>query len=151
MSRPATKKGSFSQIAVGKILVPVEGSMPSRRTVNFAVDLANAMGTELTFIHVVQMRDMPVLIAEAENGILEEEGQRILGAAVRAASARGVAAKAVLKKGHVVDQILRFARIYKPDLIVMGSRGMSKVKGILLGSVSQDISRHAKCSVLIVR
>ena len=151
MSRPATKKGSFNQITVGKILVPVEGSMPSRRTVNFAVDLASAMKTELTFIHVVQMRDMPALIAEAENEILEEEGQRILGAAVRAASGRGVAAKAVLKKGHVVDQILRFARIYKPDLIVMGSRGVSKVRGILLGSVSQDISRHAKCSVLIVR
>ncbi|MEM2491290.1 MAG: universal stress protein [Candidatus Bathyarchaeia archaeon] len=47
--------------------------------------------------------------------------------------------------------MLRAAEEEKVDLIAIGSRGLSGVKAFLLGSVSDKVSHHAKCPVLIVR
>ena len=49
------------------------------------------------------------------------------------------------------EEILRAAADEKADLIVLGSRGLSQVKAFLLGSVSDKVSHHAKCPILIVR
>ena len=53
--------------------------------------------------------------------------------------------------GHAAEQIVRVAEEEDVDLIVMGSRGLSEWKALLLGSVSSHVLHHAPCSVLIVR
>lgn len=53
--------------------------------------------------------------------------------------------------GHPAEQIIRVAQEEQADLIVMGSRGLSEWKALLLGSVSDHVLHHAHCSVLIVR
>ena len=55
------------------------------------------------------------------------------------------------ESGHPAEQILRVACEEDVDLIVMGSRGLSEWKALLLGSVSDHVIHHAHCSVLIVR
>lgn len=62
-----------------------------------------------------------------------------------------LAATPVLLRGDAVSEILAFAETQKIDLIVAGSRGLSPVKGWLLGSVSRRLVHYAACSVLIVR
>jgi len=138
-------------VRVKRILVAVDGSEQSLRAVELASHMAKGLAAEMTIIHVLQLREIPTLIAEAENGFSEERGQMILGKAAKVAMLDGIEPKAVLRKGHVADQILRFADVYKPTIIIMGSHGHSRLKGALLGSVSQPVSSYAKCSVLLVR
>jgi nucleotide-binding universal stress UspA family protein len=138
-------------VQVRRILVAVDGSKQSLRAVKLASQMTKGLGAELTLIYVLHLREIPTLIAEAENGDAEEYGQMILGDAAKEAMLYRIEPKIILRKGHITDQILRFADDYKPDIIIMGSRGYAKLKRSLLGSVSQSVSSYAKCSVLIVR
>jgi nucleotide-binding universal stress UspA family protein len=53
--------------------------------------------------------------------------------------------------GDPAEEILRLAKIHHADLIVLGSRGLTGMKRILLGSVSSQIVEDAPCSVLVVK
>ncbi len=53
--------------------------------------------------------------------------------------------------GEPVEEIIRLANIYKADLILIGSRGLTGMQRILLGSVSSQIATDAPCSVLVVK
>jgi nucleotide-binding universal stress UspA family protein len=137
--------------AVERILVAVDGSKESNAAVQMASSIGRALDAEVTLIHVVEIEELPTLIAEAQDKEHEELGQLVLGSSLKLARAEGIEAKLVLRKGHPAGQILRSASEYKPNLIVMGSRGMTGAKGILMGSVSMAVSRKAACSVIIVR
>ena len=57
----------------------------------------------------------------------------------------------VVVTGHAAEEIVNFARHQGYDHIVMGSRGRSLVRELLLGSVSEEVMHHAPCAVTIVR
>jgi len=61
------------------------------------------------------------------------------------------ALKTALVKGHAADAIITFAEKHKPDLVVVGSRGMNDLPGYLLGSISRTVLTHGPCSVLTVK
>jgi len=56
----------------------------------------------------------------------------------------------VLRRGDAATEILQYAEAQEVNLIVTGSRGLSAVKGWLLGSVSRKLIYHSKCSVLVI-
>ncbi len=135
-----------------RILVPVDGSRYAENAIRHASDLAGKYGSSVTLIHVVATR----VYAMAEVGVLiskdlEKEGMEILRKSQELASSLGISANTRLVSGVPAEEILRFAESEKFDLIVMGSRGLSEVKAFLLGSVSDKVSHHARCPVLIVR
>jgi len=138
------------RLSVKKILVAVDGSPQSMRAIELASRMARDMNAGIVILHVQEMHELPTLIAEAEDEAANERGQIILGAAAKVVRLEGIMPKVVLRKGHVVDQILRYVSANKPDVVVMGRRGISHVKSILMGSTSQAIAQHAKCAVLIV-
>lgn len=57
----------------------------------------------------------------------------------------------VLAHGHVAETIMKQAEKWKPDIIIMGSRGLSDMRGYLLGSTSRKVVAHAPCAVLTVK
>jgi len=57
----------------------------------------------------------------------------------------------LLLEGHAVEEILKTARQGDFDLVVNGARGMSRIKELLMGSVSDGVTKHAPCPVLLVR
>jgi nucleotide-binding universal stress UspA family protein len=61
------------------------------------------------------------------------------------------ALKTAMVKGHVADAILSNAEKSRPDLMVVGSRGMNDLPGYLLGSISRTVLTHGPCSVLTVK
>ena len=84
--------------------------------------------------------------------VLRIIGDEILARARIRASERG--ARNVTTRsciGDYADQILDVAEAEKPGMIVLGSRGLGRMRGTLLGSVSQKVLHHARCTVVVVR
>lgn len=83
----------------------------------------------------------------------EAEGQVLLNRVITnlASQRPDLALNGVLRRGDAASEILEYAQEHNTDLIVAGSRGLSNVRGWLLGSVSRKLLHYASCSVLIVR
>ena len=64
---------------------------------------------------------------------------------------RGPTIHPLLVEGHPAEEIIRAAARTHADLVILGSRGMTGLKGAFLGSVSRRVARHAPCSVLVVK
>ena len=134
-----------------RILVAVDGSTKSDDTVGVALDLAQKYGSEVTVIHVREYEryegsdvDMgpPIPAEELVNQVLET----FLGAGI---TAHGEIRR--VSSGTTADQIVEVAASGAADLIVLGSRGMSEWKSLLLGGVAHKVVQHATCPVLLVR
>lgn len=145
-----------------KILVPLDGSEHSLHALENAVQIAKKFDAKITLIHVYSVNlwpigagDIPELTVTIPVGqILEaarNAGATILVNGEKRAKAEGVQVEKLLKEGHTVEKILRTAEEGKFDLIVVGARGLSTIKEILLGSVSHGVTSHAPCPVLVVK
>lgn len=140
-----------------KILAATDGSPDAKKALDYATSLAKTYGSSLTVMYVVHRR---VYLAAEEAGFsptaalvhdMEEQGERILDETKKTAQSKGVKADTVLVHGIPAEEILKKAQAGKYDIIVVGSRGRTAAKAFLLGSVSDKISHHAKCPVLIVK
>jgi len=141
-----------------RILVALDGSDYSLKALNFAVDLARKYQSQLVLVHVVMRQiyainppEAGILAGTAIVRELEAEGKVILAKGEETVRAQGLPAEIRLRQGVPAEELLRAAGEEKADLMVLGSRGLSQVKAFLLGSVSDKVSHHAKCPVLIVR
>lgn len=143
------------------ILVPFDGSANANRAIDYAADLATKYGAKFVLLHAVDYRfgRLPeelhqYAVAEHLNGRDEVYAvvEKMLGSAEL--RARNAGAEEVLvdsREGDPAGVILDAVKSTGADLIVMGSRGLSELKGLLLGSVSHKIVEHADIPVLIVR
>jgi nucleotide-binding universal stress UspA family protein len=130
------------------ILCGVDGSNTSIETAGLAARIAVASGAELRLQNVV-----PVFEGDEREWTLDDEEPdptEIESAAqvARAAGARPIRERAL---GRPEYAILEAAERERSDLVVVGSRGLSGVARVLLGSVSEYVATHAHCSVLVVR
>jgi nucleotide-binding universal stress UspA family protein len=90
------------------------------------------------------------IIAELQKSE-EEAAERLITEAERQFRSGGYKASVIVARGDPSQEILREAARRSVDLITLGAKGLSGVRGFLLGSVSQRITRYAQPSVLIVR
>lgn len=141
------------------IVVAFDGSDNSSRAVGVAAALASKFTSKLTVVHVYSSPVIPYSVAGAmmpnfaELEQAAEDGARnTLAMGVQAAKNRGVEATGeLLEASSTVQALVEFAANEKADLIVVGTRGMSGFKKLILGSVSSGLVSHASCSVLVVR
>ncbi|MFY9780046.1 MAG: universal stress protein [Candidatus Baltobacteraceae bacterium] len=141
-----------------RIVVPVDGSEPSERAVALAIRLASDLQAALTFCHVVdreaivaQYIAVPYGDAGPSLELAHQEGERFLEMAAGKASQAGVEARTKLLEGPAVEEIVRFSRAERFDLIVMGSHGRRGLARIFMGSVAEGVLRTAPLPVLVVR
>ncbi|MDH5795634.1 MAG: universal stress protein [Candidatus Bathyarchaeota archaeon] len=141
-----------------RILVGLDGSEYSVKALEFAIDLAKKYRSQLVLVHVVMRQiyainppEAGILAGTAIVRELEAEGKAILAKGEETVKAQGLPVEVRLRQGVPAEELLRAAADEKADLIVLGSRGLSQVKAFLLGSVSDKVSHHAKCPILIVR
>ncbi len=135
-----------------KILVPVDGSESSERALARAVELAIAMKTRLVFLFVANVNQLAInaCLSGTVLDAMQKTGEAILAHAEEIVP-DGVQTERMLETGSPAPVILDAAETTNADLIVMGSRGLGLVKGVLLGSVSQYIVENAKCAVMVVK
>ena len=140
------------------ILVPLDGSGPSRLALGKAAALARLTGARVTVVAVVDTHLFP----HGGGELTEHETEFIQSAVANAGQmledaqaelrAQGVACERSLLQGHVVHEgILHAARECGADLIAMGSHGRHGLEKLLLGSTAQRVLAHATVPVLAVR
>ena len=145
-----------------KILVAVDGSELSYKSVDYALDLAQKYSAQLKIVTVI---DAPsdTLVAQASafapqsmkehEEKLEKDHEQILAKAIQKAqnlTPKVSVSKEVLE-GHPAQKIIETTKQESFDLIVMGSRGLGGIKEFILGSVSDKVADEAPCPVLIIK
>jgi nucleotide-binding universal stress UspA family protein len=140
-----------------RILLSVDGSPDSDKALLLTRDLARIHGSRVLVVHG---RDVPLMAPSGrpapplvERWETDDDAQKVVDGAVSELQAAGVAvAGEVLPgQGRIGEKILQAADALDADLIVLGSRGMSRVEEVMIGSVSHKIVHLAKCPVLLTR
>lgn len=144
-----------------KILLATDASKDAEKAALIASDIANSTGSELHVLHVGNTKDFHIAPGAEQSfsprtgslGEIREKAEKTLGQAVeQVEEAGGTVAQAHLRLGDPDDEILRFCDEQGGfGLIVMGSRGLTRIKRVVMGSVSESIVRHAHCPVLVAR
>jgi nucleotide-binding universal stress UspA family protein len=147
-----------------RILVPVDFSPQSEQAAIIAVEIAGRHQAAVTLLHVDPFPGMAAVAVEPVyippdlfTGLRADYDRRIddsferLQAVLRTYQAPGVIVRVERRTSGVTEGILEFAREWDADLIAMGSSGLSGAARLLLGSVTEKVSRDASCAVLITR
>ncbi len=142
-----------------KIFVAIDGSEHAWKALDYAAELAKGMNCTL-FVYtalkpsdsgaLLAMYDMvdPLLATEVSG--LDDLGDKLLAQAKDRLDA-SIEAEYKYEVGYPPEMILAAAEKSGADTIVMGSRGLSGIKELLLGSVSNHVVHYAKVPVVIVK
>jgi nucleotide-binding universal stress UspA family protein len=162
-SRPHHKVGTSGDRLFKRVLVGIDGSKDALRAAKVAAKLAKRSKAELLVVSAVQR---PIYVFSPAHGVVaptmtlgdyymyaNKEAEKWVDDAVSLTEGQDVKATGhVLKNARsVVRAITEYAAEQEVDLIVVGRRGMSGFKRLLLGSVSAGIVSHAHASVLVVK
>ena len=139
-----------------RILIATGGSPWSDAAAAYAIALAAQMRAELRVLAVLNVSGvyaMPDVLASSELLMesVEQQGQDMLAHTTARATDAGVPHVAILKWGNVAETILQTAAEEQCDLIVLGSRGLSGFKRLMLGSISNAVAAKAQCPVLVIK
>lgn len=142
-----------------RIVVGTDGSETAGQAVKEAIDLAKLEGAQLDIVSAyapVSDRRVKDEQSGAPADVQHEIGPRedvnlVLDAAAAAARKEGIEVQTHPVEADPADAILNVAEQTNADLIVVGNKGMTGARRYLLGSVPNNVSHHAPCSVIIVR
>jgi nucleotide-binding universal stress UspA family protein len=146
---------------IKKILVATDASAASNRAVSMAAYMAACHEAELLILHVIRDMQLPTLLKKApeleefankREDILRQVAETILHEAEARAKKDGATrVQTAIGTGDPASSIIGFTKRRNIDIIVVGTRGLGKVKELLLGSVSRKITNKAEANCLIVR
>ena len=158
---------------IQRILLVTDGSTHSQRAASYLGQFPIPDLVEVVVLHVLPPMPSPVLIArswpagsetmapvptiESEEVLAkqaeeeERHGKELLSETVDHLANYGIEAKSVLLRGDAATEIIQYANENQVSLIVAGSRGLSQMRRLLLGSLSRKLVHYAGCSVLIVK
>ena len=137
-----------------RVLIALEGTAVSAHAMTIGIDLGQALGAEVSFVHVVD----PKLAHAPETGILvpvlladqKRQGQALLGATGARLTSLPPPCQ-FLRVGEPSKEIIAAAREWSADLIVVGTHGRTGLTRVVLGSIAESVVRHAPCPVVVVR
>ncbi|HEY7081934.1 MAG TPA: universal stress protein [Nitrososphaeraceae archaeon] len=148
-----------------KILVAIDGSEQSMKAADYAISLADKFNSKLVAVHVIDLSQLKLkgdtsgLIAGLINPLAELEGARKeslhwINNVGKIAQLRHIQfASEIIEEvvPRIGGVIVNYAEKKMVDLIVIGTRGQSGFKKLLIGSVASDVLHYAHCPVMIVK
>lgn len=136
-----------------KILVPVDGSSHSHKAFDYALGLADSQGAHIGLLHCYPR--IPMIIGgDAREALVQQsikEAEKVLAPHAAKLRAIGVEPALIIREGKAGDIIVDEAADGNYDLVVMGSRGLSGLEGLLMGSATHKVLSASRCPVLVVR
>ena len=145
------------------IMLPIDGSDPSRKAEKECIAFAKSIGAKVTAIHVVShfhLHFQPWATPKSVHTKIEKEheeeakeiAQKVVSAIVARAKEKGVQCEGLVVVGdHPYEEIISSAENRKCDLIMMASHGRRGLDAVLLGSETVKVLTHTKIPVLVVR
>lgn len=144
-----------------RVLVATDGSESALGAVNLAKEMMlNGIIKSVTLIHVVEnlldwttfsIINTKLYNEEEFNKALAKKGTKALELAKEHFIQSGLSVDCIIRAGKPEEEIMRSAEKLQCDLIIVGNRGLSKIKGIVLGSTSQKIMHLAKMEVVVYK
>jgi len=140
---------------IQQVLVAVDGSENSERALDFAIVFAGKYCAALTVLNVTELpaamypgNELMVVakdLRKLHNDILSRAVERIKVANP------ALIVRAVLREGEPATEIVAVSKEGEFDVVVLGHLGVGKVKGILMGSISEKVVRLVPCTVIVVK
>jgi nucleotide-binding universal stress UspA family protein len=161
VSKESDKKGKTATIS--RVLLATDGSKYADAVVQFLLDLPLPRQTEVIVItalqsHLEAWMKTSTLDFHTNQELFERlrtaeeaEARKITAKAQKRFQERGYKTASVVVRGGAGECILAAAKEYNPDIVAVGSRGLTGIESFLLGSVAERVARYANCSVLIGR
>jgi nucleotide-binding universal stress UspA family protein len=136
-----------------RILFPADGSRHALPALTQAIDFARLLRVPLVCVYVVDVRALEPYPSEGLfvdlRGILQKEAARVLERVAQRARRARVRVETRTLEGVPEEEVVKTAR--PRDLIVLATHGRRGLSRLLLGSVAENVVRHAPCPVLVVR
>jgi nucleotide-binding universal stress UspA family protein len=145
-----------------RILIPVDGSEPSRNAAHYGISLAVRYNAKLVVLNVDNLNSIKKTFSSfitaptygtEEMEQKKEAMQKFLDEILKIAEESSVEVKTQIieESESVIQAILEYAENERADLIIVGTRGNSKFKKLLLGSITEGVVTYAHCPVLVVK
>jgi nucleotide-binding universal stress UspA family protein len=137
------------------LLVPMDGSDNSFRALNHAIFLSQKITAQITALHVMEY--LPVVYIESQQTLDAifskhlQESKNILNKSREIEDKNSVRVETELRKGDASSNIIEYSKKENFDTIIMGRRGMGKLRELVLGSTSTKVLSHSDCTVVIVK
>jgi len=155
------KKGKITN--VNRVLLATDGSKYAEAVIQFLLDLPLPRHTEVIVTtalqsHLEAWMKTPTLDFRTNKELLdrlhtaeEAEARKITMKAEKRFRESGYKTASVVTRGGAGECIVAAAMEYNPDMVALGSKGLTGIESFLLGSVAERVARYANCSVLIGR
>jgi nucleotide-binding universal stress UspA family protein len=138
-----------------KILFPTDFSDVSRKALEYIKQLKGAGAQEAIVLHVIDEKELAVLsrVPDQYSRIMariEKDIAAVMSAIEADLTSEGFHVKLTVKTGQPFTEIMTTAADEKVSIIILGSHGRSNIGEMLLGSVSENVIRHARVPVLVI-
>jgi nucleotide-binding universal stress UspA family protein len=141
------------------IMIATDGSEAAKKAVNTAIKLAKLNNAKLYAVHVIAPGELSVNQRDPRDlewkdsmkVYLEKQGGEVTAYVEELGKIAGVEVEPEVLEGNPADEIINFAQKNDIDLIIMGTLGKTGIQRFLLGSVTENVIRHSKKPVLVVR
>jgi nucleotide-binding universal stress UspA family protein len=145
-----------------RILVPLDGSENALKSLDFTISIADKYDDILTLLYVVPDRDISDEVKQymqaehikesPQSGYEGMANELILGEGERRAKENHISSvKKIIEYGKPAQVITRAAERENVDMIIMGTRGLSNIESIALGSTAHKVMHLANCTVVVVK
>lgn len=145
---------------LSRVLVAIDGSIPSMRATDYAISIAIKNNSQLLVLYVIDAYKYPhlpssIILAPTfgTEKYLEEksEAKKLMSKIKEKFKSKELKTEIIEGAKSAAATIMEYAETRNTDLIIIGSRGRTGFKKLLLGSVSSSIIKNAHCPVLIIR
>jgi nucleotide-binding universal stress UspA family protein len=150
-TRPVAVVRDTAPVRHGRVVVGIDGSARSLGALRWAASEARARDTDLDVVHAWRMPMMaasPVVAAFPDLATMEAAGRETLDEALADPALAGTQVHPHLTEDNAANALM--ARTTDAGLVVVGTRGLGRVTGALLGSVSRQLLHHAPCPVVVI-
>lgn len=148
---PRAEASGIGSVKIRRILCPTDFSDSSRKALKAAKELRDIFSSEMEVIHVLPGHVIKKMETwEHKDRAIEELSLQAAGGLKRVLSDAGIEKEGIIVEGEPHKKISAFSSENDIDLVVIGARGLSFIRGMLIGSVTDSVLKSSPCPVLVI-